>query len=129
MVWGRKGRAEKPAQASPQAWEMPRAAGAAAMFGAFVCVLFLCGAAVGRTENAAYPAELSRAAVQTFLAEHTALADAIGLPAGFPDDAVSVGSFSSRGEEAYRAYVQEGQKQWTFRDYLADAFRTLFGGT
>ncbi len=127
MVWGRVQRASKAEKDGQTPWTMPRAASTVAVFGAFVCVLFLCGAANGWREEAAYPAEVSRAAVQTFLTEHTAFADAIGLNAYFPDTAVSVGAFPSRGEEAYRAYVQEGQKEWTFRDYLADAFRALFG--
>ena len=129
MVWGRKRRESEKSETLPRAWEIPRAATAASIFGAFVCVLFLCAASVGWTNRAAYPAEMSKAAVQTFLSEHTAFADAIGLDEYFPDSAVSVGAFSSRGEEAYRAYVKEGQREWTFRDYLADAFRTLFGGT
>lgn len=129
MVWGRERRSGKQTKERAHLWEMPGSAAAAAMFGAFVCVLFLSAAANGGKETAAYPAEMSKAAVQTFLAEHTAFADAIGLDEYFPDSAVAAGAFSSRGEEAYRTYIQEGQKKWTFRDYLADAFRTLFGGT
>ena len=129
MVWGRKRREEKGKKDGPHPWEMSRAAACAAVFGALVCVLFLCAAAGGRVLPASYPTALSEAAVQTFLAEHAAFADAIGLDAYFPDAAVAVGSFSSRGEEAYRVFVEEGQQQWSFRDYLADAFRTLFGGT
>lgn len=129
MVWGRKRQESEKSEALPRAWEMPRAAGAVAVFGALACVLFLCAASVGWTNTAAYPAELSRAAVQTFLAEHTAFADAIGLDEYFPGSAVLVGTFSSRGEEAYRAYVEEGQREWTFRDYLRDAFQTLLGVT
>lgn len=128
MVWGRV-RAHKSEREMQSPGRMPRAAGAVAVFGAFICVLFLCGAVQGRRDIASYPAEMSRAAVQTFLLEHTAFADAIGLDVCFPDAAVPVGTFSSRGEEAYRAFVREWQRQWTFGDYLADAFRGLFGGS
>lgn len=129
MVWGRKRREENQAKDRRHPWPMPHAAGAVAVFGAFVCVLFLCAAAGGRTETAAYPAGMSQAAVQAFLSEHAAFSDAIGLDEYFPGSAVTVGTFSSRGEEAYRAYVEEGQQEWTFGEYLRDAFRSLFGRT
>ena len=128
MVWGRKHREEKGEKDVLHPWEMSRAACVTAVFGTLVCVLFLCAAAGGHPGTEAYPETLSEAAVQTFLAEHAAFADAIGLDIYFPGGAVSVGSFSSRGEEAYRAYVEEGQKEWTFREYLVDALYTLFGG-
>ena len=104
------------------------AANAVAVIGCMVCVLFFCAAiGIDRTETAEYPAEKSYAAVGAFLRDHGAIADVLGMNDYFPQESVSVGAFSSRGEDAYRAFIEESEKQWTFSEYLRDAWRALFG--
>ena len=102
-----------------------RAVNAVAAVGAAVCVLFFCAAVSGERETPVYPAERSEAAVAVFWEEHAAFADAIGLDAYFPKSAVQAGTFSSRGEEAYRDFLNDSTTKWTFGAYLRDAFRAL----
>lgn len=124
MNWGRKRRIQN----AKQAGEVPysRSASAAAAFGAAVCVLFFCAAADGETPESAVPPVHPDAAVQTFLREHAAFADAVGINEYFPDAAVPTGSFSTRGEEAYRAFLAE-QESRTFGEYLREAWLRMLG--
>ncbi len=130
MTWGRnRGKREKTGGVSGNAkdvflWQSARAV---SVIGALACVLFLC-AAVGRGERAvSYPKEDSYAAVALFLSEHASFSDALGISAYFSMPAVSAGSFSTRGEEAYRAFLRESETPWTFKDYLRDAFQSIWG--
>ena len=130
MQWGRarvcKGKKTVERYAVPSV----RAANAIAVIGSIVCVLFLCRVPIGVSENStSYSAEESAAVIQTFLKEHAAFADAIGLEAYFSEDSISVGAFSDRGDEAYRAFLEQTEREWTFRDYLWDAVRSLFGAS
>lgn len=93
---------------------------------ACMCLLISClvlGGAFFRPETKAYPLIKSEAAVATFREEYGTLAKLLGVDTYFPPAAQTVGSFSPRGEAAYRAYVEE--REWRFFDYLRDAFRTL----
>ena len=104
-----------------------RAANAVAVIGSIVCVLFFCLSVRGEKRDVFYPPESSGEAVSAFLSEHTALADALGLDVYFPEESILVGAFSNRGEEAYHSFREEAKKEWTFREYLRDAFRALMG--
>jgi len=125
MTWGRKRTKTNPKEESTGGTALLRAAHAVCVIGALACVLFLCSA-VGKSENTvSYPREGAEAAVAAFLTEHASFSDALGISEYYPLPAVRAGSFSTRGEEAYRAFLTETQTPWTFWDYLKDAFRTL----
>ncbi len=125
--WGRK--QGRTAEAVPQKEGDFRASAAAAIavIGFAVCVLFFCTAVHGFSISGDYPAEKSRAAVSAFLSEHTAMADFLGVNEFFAPNSVSVGAFSDRTDEAYRAFLSESAREWSFSDYFRDAWRTLFG--
>lgn len=128
MHWGRnRARAAETPSSQKENRSLTHAANIVALVGFAVCVLFFCAAVGGTSREITYPAESSKAAVSTFLSEHTALADALGMNEFFSAESVSVGSFSDHGEEAYRAFLAENEREWTFSDYLRDAWRTLFG--
>ncbi len=103
------------------------AANTVAVIGCVVCVLFFCASVSGYVPDTDYPEEKSYAAVGAFLRDHGAIADVLGIDEYFPQESVSVGAFSTRGEDAYRAFIEETERKWTFSDYLRDAWRSLFG--
>ncbi len=105
------------------------AANTVAVIGCIVCMLFFCVAIGGDVPDTNYPSEKSYAAVGAFLRDHTAIADVLGVNDYFPQESISVGAFSTRGEEAYRAFIEESEKKWTFSEYLRDAWRALLGLT
>lgn len=128
MHWGRRSMQKTEHTGAREHAALMRSAQAVAALGAAVCVLFFCASSRGvQAEVPPYSAADSKAAIGAFVAEHAALADAIGLNAYFPEESVSVGAFSDRGDEAYRAFLEDAARPWTFGEYLRDAFRTLFG--
>lgn len=127
MHWGRNHTRREEAPPPKAKREPLRAANAVAAVGTAMCVVFLCAAVGGDGESVSYPAASSAAAVDAFLTQHTAFADAVGINDYFPRSAVSAGAFSHRGEDAYRDFVKEAETEWTFGEYLRDAFRTLLG--
>ncbi len=128
MTWGRKRAKETEKADTSSRREMPlfSAANAVMVVGALACVLFFCTFVGATPREISYPTVSSEAAVAAFLSEHTAFADVIGIDEYFVKPSISVGGFSERGEAAYRAFVEEAKKNWTFGEYLRDAFRALF---
>ena len=120
MRWGR---------GKPSSTNDPRqvpAASAVLIAGGVLCAVFFLAAVGSDHKMPAYPPEMAEEAVQTFVREHTALADALGIDGYFPVDAVPVGAFEEKSEAGYREFVD---RKWSFGDYLRDAFHTLIGET
>lgn len=120
MRWGR---------GKPSSTNDPRQASAASavlIAGGVLCAVFFLTAVGSDHKMPVYPPEMAEEAVQTFVREHTALADALGIDGYFPADAVPVGAFEDKSEAGYREFVN---RRWSFGDYLRDAIRVLIGET
>ena len=120
MRWGR---------GKPSSTNDPRqtpAAPAVLIAGGVLCAVFFLAAVGSNYRIPVYPPEMAEEAVQAFVREHTALADALGIDGYFPSDAVPVGAFEEKSEAGYREFVN---RRWSFGDYLRDAFRVLIGET
>ncbi len=124
MVFGRKRqqtKGEKPAAGGFETANWVLFCGVVACF----LFLFTAGSASG---DLPYSEAESQRAVAVFWEDHASLCDLLSVDACFPKDAVAVGAFFPKGEEAYLIQKEE-QGGWRFKDYLWDAFRTLVGAS
>ena len=120
MRWGRN-----KSEANIEIGHTARGASAALIAGTILCAVFFSVAVHSDHTIPSYPEEMAAEAVQTFMAEHATLADALGIDEYFPADAVPAGAFEDKSEAEYRKFVD---RNWSFGAYLRDAFRVLLGG-
>lgn len=130
MRWGRKQTVKQSANtrtdtvAYTARWNAARAV---CILGTVSCLLFFCTLVGAERRDVSFPPSVSEAAAVSFLVEHASFADALSIGEYFTLPAVSVSSFSTRGEEAYLSFIGEAESPWTFYDYLKEALRTLMG--
>ena len=116
MRWGRKKASEILCAAHT------RTASPILIAGSVLCAVFFLVSVRGDPTMPGYPADRSEEAVYAFAQEHTALADILGIDEYFPPDAVPTGAFEEKSEAGYREFVR---RQWSFGDYMRDAFQAL----